>query len=54
VLGITVLRFFSLSVRVRPLPQVCTGLHAPFVEVAGQPFAGVAFGKDVIKVNRVG
>jgi hypothetical protein len=38
--GINVLRFFSLPVRVRPLPQVCTGLHVPFVEVAGQPFAG--------------
>jgi integrase len=32
-LGITVLRFSSLSVRVRPLPQVCTGrLSVPTVQ----------------------
>jgi len=36
------------------LPTKVTVNHVPFVEVAGQPFAWVAFGKDVIKVNRVG
>jgi hypothetical protein len=39
---------------VRPLPQVCAGLHVPFVEVVGQSLTWVAFGEDAIEVNRVG
>lgn len=53
-LNTAVLRFSSLAAQLRPLPEVCAGLHVAFVEVAGQPLVGVAFGEDAIKVNRPG
>ena len=50
-LGFKVLRF-SLAVQASPLPQVCASLHVAFVEVAGQPLAGIAVGENAVKVNR--